>query len=106
MNVHSIDLGGNNRPILTPFKFLYLASNHYAREMEFHKFQKAKLNATCPSEDNEFTFYSTLRHIAGSYNILLLPPHQVTRETGVCQLTSKTFIGDATPGDNVNSSIY
>ena len=57
-------------PILTPFQFLYPKNNHHAREVESHKFAKAKLVVKCQSEDAIFTFYNALQHILGSYNIL------------------------------------
>ena len=95
MGKNTIDIGGTGiyPPILTPFQFLYPKDNHHAREVESHKFQKTKLAVTCTSEDSIFTFYNTLRHIAASYNILLRPLKEITKETGICQITKENSIG-------------
>ena len=45
MKKYQIDSRTKNRqPNLRPFQFLYPKENHYTREVEIHKFQKANLN--------------------------------------------------------------
>ena len=77
----------DNIPILTPFQFLYPTYNHHINKIKSNKFQKAEITATCKSEDTIFTFYNTVRHIVGSFNILLLPLKDIVKATGECQFT-------------------
>ena len=94
MNKYAINMDPNsNHPILTPFQYLYPRDNHTPREIDSHKFQKAKMAMACPSEEYIFTFYNTLRLIAGSFNILLNPLQLITKETGICLLSQSNCIG-------------
>ena len=93
LNKFDIDLDPyGNQPILNPFQFLYPKGDHHVKEIVSYKFSKSKLAVTCPTEDYIFTFYNTLRHIAASFNILLRPLHEVTKETGTCQLSHTNCI--------------
>ena len=62
-------------------------------DVETHKFQKAIIQQRCSGPDTIFTFYENLRHIAGSFNILLRPLDEVTSATGTCQLTPYNCLG-------------
>ena len=86
MGKHEINLNNTTgqTPILTPFQFLYPKDVHHAREVESHKFQKSKLSVQCNTEDNIFTFYNTMQHIASSFNILLKPITDITKDTCIC----------------------
>ena len=67
-----IDMFGNVRhPILTPHQFQL--PGQPVMEVIVHKFQKAKLNLKCSGIDTIFTLYQNLRHVAQSFNILLMP---------------------------------
>ena len=72
---------------------MYPKTNYHPREVESYKFSKVNIAVKCPSEDSIFTFYTTLRHIAASFNILLKPLEDITKETGICQLTPDNCIG-------------
>ena len=61
MNKYNInETTTDDHPILTPFQYLYPKSNHHAREVESHNFQKARLSVNCSSEERIFTFYTAL----------------------------------------------
>ena len=53
-----------------------------------------------------FTFYNTLRHIAGSFNILLLPLMEITKSTGVCQLTPTNCIGYENARETMSTALH
>ena len=94
MQQHPIDTTSQDmHQILTPFQFPYPIEYHHVKEIESHKFQKAKINIKCNSEDNIFTFYDTLRHITASFNVLLRPLQEIIKEKGVCLLTETNVIG-------------
>ena len=103
---HPIDTTGGLNPILTPFQFLYPIGNHHVKEIDSHKFQKAKLSVKCVDEDFVFTFYNTLRHIAASFNILLRPLEEITKSTGVCQLTKDNCIGYENAKDIMATALH
>ena len=105
-NHHINTMSQDRHPILTPFQFLNPIGNHHVKEVESYKFQKAKLSVTCSSKDNVFTFYNTLRHIAGSFNILLLPLEHITKETGVCQLTADNCVGYQQAHDIMSTALH
>ena len=108
LNKHNIDIENRTPapPILTPFQFMYPSNNYHAREVESYKFQKAKLTVKCNSEDNIFTFYNMLRHIANSYNILLRPLQEITKETGLCQITEDNCIGYKNAYDTMATALH
>ena len=107
MSKYDINLDTKDKNlILTPFQFLYPLNNHLAHEIETHKFQKAKITAKCENEDTIFTFYNTLRHIAGSFNILLLPLSKITKETGTCLLTPTNCIGYEHAREAMSSALH
>ena len=108
LNKHSIDIENctPSPPILTPFQFMYPSNNYHAREVESYKFQKAKLTVKCKSADNIFTFYNMIRHIANSYNILLRPLHEITKETGLCQITDDNCIGYKNAYDTMATALH
>ena len=84
LNKYNIDTKVNDcHPILTPFQYLYPRTNHLPREVESRNFQKAVIAVTCPSKEIIFTFYNTLQHIAGSFNILLKRLLDITKNEGV-----------------------
>ena len=79
---HPIDTTTQDiHPIFTPFKLLHPIGNHHVKEVESYKFQKANLSVTCSGEYNVSIFYNTIRHIVGSFNILIFPLEQITKET-------------------------
>ena len=107
MDTYGINMDSKDKhPILTPFQFLYPSTNHNPKEIESYKFQKAKLSVSCSSEDNVFTFYNTLRHLAGSFNILLRPLTEITRENGVCQITPKNCINFESARDAMSTALH
>ena len=106
MPKHPINTTGGPSPILTPFQFLYLLGNHHVKEVESYKFQKAKLNVKCVDEDYVFTFYNTLQHIAASFNILLQPLKEITKTTGLCQLTKDNCIGYERAKDIISAVLH
>ena len=53
-----------------------------------------------------FTFYNTLRHIAASFNILLRPLEEITKTTGVCQLTQSNCIGYEHAKDIMSTALH
>ena len=75
-------------------------------EVKAHKFQKALLQMKFTGPDNLFTFYEKIRHIAGSFNILLCPLMDITRQTGICALTSSSFLGYDNLYNVMSSAIY
>ena len=106
MGAYDIQTGKDSHPILTPFQFLHPKRNHHPREVESHKFNKATLSVKCTSEDNIFTFYNTLRHIAGNFNILLLPLTEITKEKGVCQITAENCINFESARDAMSTALH
>ena len=106
MASHRINTGTEPHPILTPSQFLYPLGNYHVKEVESYKFQKAKLNVKCSSEDYVFTFYNTLRHVAKNYNILLLPLSEVSKINGVCQLTPNNCVGYEQAHENMSTALH
>ena len=74
-----------------PFQFLYPTENYHPKEVQSHKFKKAKLNLRFQSEDIIFTFYQTLRNKAPKYNILL-HPIQKSQEKQISASLSRTIV--------------
>ena len=85
---HPIDITGGDRPLLNLRQFQYpFRTGQPVTEVESYKFQKAIIHLRFTRPDTIFTFYANLRYIAGSLNILLQPLEEVTKATGVCQIT-------------------
>ena len=61
---------------------------------------------TCLGEVNVFTFYNTLKLIAGSFNILLCPLENITKEIGICQLTANNCIDYEQTRDIMSAVLY
>ena len=97
-NCHSI--------LLIPIQFLYPTNNHHIKEVESHKFQKAKLQVKFTGPGNVFTFYEAFRHIARSFNILLRSLTDITRETGTCELTPTNCLGYTNVYQVMSTAIY
>ena len=96
----------DSHPILTPFHFCYPINKHHVKEAEIYKFQNAKLHVYCSGKDNMFTFYNTLRHIASSFNILMKPLEEITKETGIYQLMEDKRVSYEQARDIVSTNLH
>ena len=100
-----IDISGNVRYlILTPHQFQL--PGQPVMKVEAHKFQKAKLNLKCSGIDTIFTFYQNLRHVAQSFNILLIPLEEITRSSGTCYLTPTNCLGYDSVKQTMSTAIF
>ena len=104
---HPIDILGGDRPLLNPRQFQYpFRTGQPVTEVESYKFQKAIIQLRCTGPDTIFTFYENLRHIAGSFNILLRPLDEVTKVTGVCLITPLNCLGYSNVKTEMSTAIY
>ena len=60
----------------------------------------------CSGPDTIFTFYHNLRHVAGSFNILLPSLDSIISTTRTCALNRATYIGYDNVKDFMSTAIY
>ena len=100
----AIDVGSGRHPILIPHQFQM--DGQTAMEVDSHKFQKATITVKCEGPDTIFTFYNTFKHVAASYNIMLLPLEDITRQTGTSLLTPNNCQGYDNIKDTMSTAIF